>query len=325
MINSAGRYSSEAVASIIKGYSQVDGHGHLSPLLKKICQCNNCHSMYPQRSDKPINCLVRPIPLSRLTTDTQVNKYLIRIKRDDTFLRNLFRSGLGTKQILSKIGSAKFSIGLNPWLDRCMLFRRTEKTKLMIIGIDYKHFPVFRRQRRDHNFPLDSYKTQNNIWGQTWRKFFEKILGEPYSDERVNEFLRDYGVFMTNSMLCFGGSDNPSDHFYGYLKCCRNHITEMIKIVKPKIIVSFGNYGCKNVASILVKSEKENPFLDKLSESRAPLKEMNSIVSNPECAEGIKVRFEFKDMVFWPLYQPARSHLYRYNSDYDNLRKLLDL
>ena len=325
MLNLEHKYSSEEILSVIEGYRLLDRNGHLSSLLKKISKCDNCQLTHPKRSDKPTNCLVRPLPLSRLSTNAHLSKYPIRIKRDDTFLRNLFQSELKTEEIRDKLGSAKFSIGLNPWLDRCMMFRKSKKTKLMIIGIDYKHFPVFHRQRRDHNFPLDSYKTQNNIWGPTWRKFFENILGEPYSDERVNEFLRDYGVFMTNSMLCFGGSDNPSDHFYGYLECCRNYIKEMIKIVKPKVIVSFGNYGCKNVTSILVKSENDNPVLDKLLESRTPLKEMNSIVRNPEYAQGIKVRFESKDIVFWPLYQPARSHIYSYDHDYDNLRELLAL
>jgi hypothetical protein len=325
MINSAGRYSSNAVASIIKGYRLLDSSGHLSSLLRLISNCDKCSLTYPQRPDKPISCLVRSLPLSRLSISAHLSKYPIRIKRDDTFLRNLFQSGLRTEEIRDKLGSAKFSIGLNPWLDRCMLFRRSKKTKLMIIGIDYKHFPVFHRQKRDHNFPLDSYKTQNNIWGPTWRKFFRNILGEPYSDERVNAFLKDYGVFMTNSMLCFGGSDNPSDHFYGYLECCRNHIAEMIKIVKPEVIVSFGNYGCKNVVSIMVEGGNDDPVLHKLSKSRTPLKEMKSVVRSPKYAEGIKVRFEFKDMVFWPLYQPARSHIYSYDHDYDNLRELLAL
>ena len=325
MINLEHKYSSREVLSIIKGYGLIGRHGDLSSLLKKISSCGSCPSTYQQRTDKPINCLVRPLPLFRLSNKAHLSKYSIRIKRDDTFLRNLFRSGLGTEQVLGKLRSAKFSMGLNPWLDRCMLFRKSKKTKLMIIGIDYKHFRVFHCQKRDQNFPLDSYKTQNNIWGPTWRRFFGNLLGKPYNDESVNAFLREYGVFITNSMLCFGGSENPSDHFYGYLQCCRNHIAEMIKIVKPEVIISFGNYGCNNVASILVEGGNDDPVLHKLSKSRTPLKEMKSVVRSSKYAQGIKARYEFKDMLFWPLYQPARSHLYRYDSDYDNLHKLLGL
>ncbi|MBW2046874.1 MAG: hypothetical protein JRI96_18730 [Deltaproteobacteria bacterium] len=128
----------------------------------------------------------------------------------------------------------------------------------MIIGIDYKQLPAFYRNSKDHHFPLDSYRKKNNIWGPTWKTFWQNLLGSPYDDESVNHFLGENGVFITNSMLCFGGNEDPQSHFYGYLECCRNHIARMIEIVKPEIIVSFGNLGCRNVASILLEGDQED-------------------------------------------------------------------
>lgn len=316
-------YSSKELSSIIKGYRLLDRAGYLSSLLKKVVGCKNCASEYPNRTDKPINCLVRPLPLGRLAKEEQVTKYSIRIKRDDTFLRNLFQTNTKTRSVVDGIKSAKFAIGINPWLDRCMLYRKSKKTKLMVIGIDYSHFQVFHKQTRDHNFPLDSYRKQNNIWRRTWKRFWENLLGRPYDETTVNEFLGENGVFITNSMLCFGGVDKSEYHFSGFLECCRNHLRELLRIVRPEIIVSFGNLGCRNVAALLLDRNNENPVLDTLSTALAPLRKMESIITHREHRQGIKVRYNSRDMIFWPLYQPARSHINWYNGDYETLKKLV--
>jgi len=319
------KYSEKEASLIIRGYKLLDNGEKISNLLKRVSSCRSCNNKYSNRSDLPLNCLVRPLPLLRLENRESISKYCIRIRRDDTFLRNLFEKKLTTKTMLKRLGSAKFSIGLNPWLDRCMLHRKTRKTKLMIVGIDYKHFPVFHKLQRDHNFPLDGYTIKNNIWGPTWKRFWNNLLERPYSDEDVDGFISQNGVFITNSMLCFGGSSNPESHFYGYLKCCRNHIREMIKIVKPNILVSFGNFGCSNVASILSAENDENVTIRKLANSSSPLKEMSSISRKQKVKNGIEARYNFRDLIFWPLYQPARSHIHKYNGDYTTLRHLLNL
>ncbi|MBW1669759.1 MAG: hypothetical protein JRJ66_17305 [Deltaproteobacteria bacterium] len=228
MQNSNDIYTPVELSKIIKGYSKLDSDGQLTSLLREIRNCRQCAKSFPDRADLPTN------------------------------LRNLFRKNLTTSAIIKRTASAKFAIGLNPWLDRCMLFRKTRKTKLMIIGIDYKQLPAFYRNSKDHHFPLDSYRKKNNIWGPTWKTFWQNLLGSPYDDESVNHFLGENGVFITNSMLCFGGNEDPQSHFYGYLECCRNHIARMIEIVKPEIIVSFGNLGCRNVASILLEGDQED-------------------------------------------------------------------
>ncbi|MBW1911413.1 MAG: hypothetical protein JRJ11_18045 [Deltaproteobacteria bacterium] len=230
-----------------------------------------------------------------------------------------------TKTVVNSLVSAKFSIGLNPWLDRCMLFRTSPKTKLMIVGIDYKHFPFFHKNRRDHQFPLSSYKNQNNIWGITWKRFWTNLLGEPYDDNKVNAFIKKKGVFITNSMLCFGGSENPQSHLYGYLECCQLYIKEMIKIVRPEVLVSFGVLGCRNVASILKEENEKNEILTRLATKSSPLREMVSIARKRKFRNGIEVDYNSSDIVFWPLYQPARSHIYKYKGDYTKLRSILDL
>jgi hypothetical protein len=97
----------------------------------------------------------------------------------------------------------------------------------------------------------------------------------------------------------------------------------MIGIVEPEVIVSFGNLGCRNVASILLQYDKGNRDLKKLAKSLSPLKEMESISKGMKKGEGIKTRYNSRDMVFRPLYQPARSNVYGYPGEYAKLRSLL--
>ena len=317
------KYGKEEILSIIKGYKRLDRDGSLSSLFNKVATCKKCIENYPHRDDHPINSLVRPIPLPRLSAQKHFYNYGIRIKRDDTFLRNLFSKAVNTDEALEMIGSAKFSIGMLPWLDRCMLHRRGRRTTMMIVGIDYKHFPVFFSNPRDHHFPLDSYYRKSNVWGGTWRRFWAHLLGKPYADEMVDNFIGQKGVYITNSMLCFGGDTSSQRHFYGYLECCREYIIEQIRIVQPEILVSFGNYGCRNVASILLNQNRETEILQMLSKSNSPLRIFEKLVLDKSCRNGLKVKYDNLPLTFWPLYQPSRSHINRYARDYETLRKLL--
>ena len=277
----------------------------------------------PHRSDHPVNALVRALPLSRLSTTKHMTNYIIRMKRDHTFLKNLFHTSLPVHDIIQELGSAKFSIGLLPWLDRCMLFRRTQTTKLMILGIDYKHFPVFYAHKNDQNFPLTSYRISNNIWGPSWKNFWTKLLGIPYDDKAVNAFLTREGVYMINSMLCFGGSASPTTHSFEYIACCRQHIIDQLTIVRPDILVSFGNAGCRNAASILLEHNPKNRLVQRLAESSSPIKLMSSLLAEQDLHQGIRVAYHSRPLIFWPLYQPARIHLHRYTHDYDILQQLV--
>ena len=318
------KYTNEEVTRIIQGYKKLGSPKRLSNLLNRISHCNDCESNHRNRLDHPINSLVRPLPLDRLSSMEDILKYIRRIKREDTFLRNLFSRCRSYHTVLDKIGSAKFSIGLLPWLDRCMLYRVGKKTKLMVIGIDYKNFPSFHSNPKDHNFPLDSYRKPNNIWGPTWRRFWSNILDKSHDDKAVNDFIKSQGVYMTNSQLCFGRNKAATGHFFKYLECCRDHIVDQIKIVRPKIIVSFGNFGCRNVASILSQENPDNTVLQELTRLRSPLKEvMKSLISHyPGIKKkGINVKYNPARVTFWPLYQPARNK--RYDGDYRVLRKVI--
>jgi len=320
------KYSLEQVSQIIKGYKLLDRNGALSSLLERIAQCTCCAKTHPNRQDKPINALVRPIPLADFSTGDQIREYCSEIVRDDVNLRHVFQSSTDCEDALSKLDSAKFAIGLLPWLDRCMLFRRSKKTKLMVIGIDYKHFPPFHANRKEHCFPLDTYRKPVNTWGPTWRNFWGRLLGGPYDDDEVNKFLEENGVFMTNSMLCFGGSDNPKAHFYGYIECCRNYIRELLQLVEPEIVVSFGKFGCENVASILREQNINSLMLGLLSDNKVPFNEkISAVISDNNYSEGIYLNYNTSPLVFWPLYQPALSHLHQYKGDYEVLRSLLGL
>jgi hypothetical protein len=263
--------------------------------------------------------LVRSLPALR--ADDDIRKYLVRVKRDDTFLRNLMCS-MTADEAISKIGSAKFAIGLLPWLDRCMLFRRGTKTKLMVVGIDYKHFPVFVEQRSDHCFPLDSYRTKTNIWGKSWRMFWSGIFRQ-YDDGAVNAFIEEHGVYFTNSMLCFGGSADPNEHSREYVERCRAFIERQIEIVRPEVLVSFGDIGAWNVANMLLEHNAGSQVLQRLAMSSHPLRDMANMVAVGDVRHGIDVELPGRRVKFWPMYQPARRHLHGFDGDYVVLRKLL--
>ena len=173
------KYSSEQIFQIIKGYKLLDRDGALSSLLERIANCNKCALIYPTRPDHPVNALVRPIPISTLLTEDQISNYCKDIERDDAFLRKIFKNSSNLDDAVSQLDSGKFAIGLLPWLDRCMLFRRSERTKLMIIGIDYKHFPPFYARKSEHCFPSDNYQKRINTWGPTWRNFLEESFSLP--------------------------------------------------------------------------------------------------------------------------------------------------
>ena len=108
-------YSSIEIASIIRGYRMLDREGQLSSVLKTISRCRQCSEDYPQRKDRPFNFLVRPLPLKKLAATEQAEKYQIRLKRDDTFLRNFLQARVKPRGVTRTIGSAKFAVGLNPW------------------------------------------------------------------------------------------------------------------------------------------------------------------------------------------------------------------
>jgi hypothetical protein len=218
-------------------YQKLDG---LTDLLRDAARCRACHDTFPDRHDLPVNALVRPLPT--LMTDDEVRKYLIRVKRDDTFLRNLSASATTAEHVTPKLKGAKFAIGLLLWLDRCMLFRQAKNTKLMVVGIDYKHFPPFVDQGRDHCFLLDSYRTRTNVGGKSWRMFWSGLFGQ-YDDDAVNAFIGQHGVHFTNSMVCFGGCTDPNEHSREYVECCRPFIERQTEIVRPKVLVSFGDIG----------------------------------------------------------------------------------
>jgi uracil-DNA glycosylase len=318
------KYSLEQVSQIIKGYKLLDQNGALSSLLEQITLCHNCALTYPSRDDHPVNALVRPLPLANFSTEDQIIEQCKVIQREDSDLRTNFKGSSNLAEIVAQLGSCKFAIGLLPWLDRCMLFRRTEKTKLMIIGIDYKHFPCFCQRESERNFPLDSYQKRINTWGPSWRNFWSNLLCSPYDDQQVNRFLETNGVFMTNSMLCFGNSTDPQNHFHGYLNCCRGHIRALVRIVQPEIVVSFGKLGCENVASLLHEQNVDNSVLKQVANPGTSFQaKIEAIRGSEEYREGITVSYNSRPIVFWPLYQPARRKN-RYEGDYHVVRRLLN-
>jgi uracil-DNA glycosylase len=117
-------------------------------------------------------------------------------------------------------------------------------------------------------------------------------------------------------MLCFGGGTDPGDHPRGYVECCRPFIKRQIEIVKPDVLVSFGDIGAWNVATILLE-HNDNEVLRRLAASRHPLREMSAMVDAGEVHTGIDARLGKHPMTFWPLYQPARRHLQGFDGDYE--------
>lgn len=316
------RYSEQEIRSIVDGYMTLDQDGRLSALMAKVTRCRKCQVMDSLGKSRPINALVRPLPLPRLSDNKAFRNYCIKIKRDDSYLRHQFEPGRSAEEVTAALGPTKFSIGLLPWTDRCMLYQKSNgQTKLMVIGIDYKNFPPFFHSPRDHQFPLDSYRKSNNIWGPSWRQFWRYLLGTA-DDATVNNFIGENGVFFTNSMLCFGGSKDRTHHEEICLTNCRNHIAELISIMRPDVLVSFGVLGLRNIVSLLIEQNPGHPFLESLVGAEMPFKEMEKAVNRGMGAEGVQVLWEGRHVAFWPLYQPARPN--RYNRDYEVLRGLLN-
>ena len=318
------KYTERDFRLIIRGYRQLDRDAALSTLLRDVFSCSKCHIKYPDRHDHPANLLVRPLPLPRLDNRTDVDKYFIRIKRDHGHLRNMLEEKLALSEFLSRVGSARFSIGLLPWLDYSMLHRKSGVTDMMIIGIDFKNFPYFINNEKDHHLPLATPQAPNNIWGPTWRRFWSNLLAAPYEDLAVRNFLNVRGAYFTNSMLCFGGANDPRLHCYQYVECCRPYIERQIAIVKPKCLVSFGDFGCRNVAAILEKYNPDCEPLSLLSRSRNPLCIFRSY-SVQDRHRLFHLKFESHDLGFVPLYQPGWSHTAEYRRDYSELREYLQL
>jgi uracil-DNA glycosylase len=309
-------YTDQERHRIVRGYQKLDG---LLELLREASRCRACHEAHAGRPDLPVNALVRPLPA--LKGDDEICRYLIRVKRDDTFLRNLLASATTAEQVTTKLKGARFALGLLPWLDRCMLLRRGKRTKLMVVGIDYKSLPSFVGHERDHCFPLDSYRTRTNVWGRSWRMFWSGLFGH-YDDDAVNAFIGQHGAYFTNSMLCFGGSTDPNDHPRRYVECCRPFIERQIDIAKPEVLVSFGDIGAWNVATILLGHNQGNQVLQTLAASRHPLRGMGNMVGTGMVQDGIDVVVRGRRMKFWPMYQPARRHLHGFDGDYAALQSL---
>ncbi|MGE4545707.1 MAG: uracil-DNA glycosylase family protein [Pedobacter sp.] len=315
------RYSEQEIRSIIDGYRSLDQGGRLSALMANITRCRQCHAMISLGTNKPINALSRPLPLPRLSDDNAFRNYCIKIKRDDTYLRHQFTSGRSAEKVIAALGPSKFSIGLLPWTDRCMLYKKNNgRTKLMVIGIDYKNFPPFFDSPRDHQFPLDSYRKSNNIWGPSWRQFWRYLLGTA-EDSAVNHFIAENGVFFTNSMLCFGGSQDRTHHEEVCLTNCRSHIAELISIIRPDVLVSFGVLGLRNTVGLLLEQNPDHPLLKKLNGADMPFAAMEKAVKRGMGANDVQVMWEGQSVAYWPLYQPARPN--RYHRDYEGLRGLL--
>jgi uracil-DNA glycosylase len=129
-------------------------------------------------------------------------------------------------------------------------------------------------------------------------------------------------VYFTNSMLCFGGSEDPNEHSREYVECCRPFIERQIDIAKPEVLVSFGDIGAWNVATILLGHNQGNQVLQTLAASRHPLRGMGNMVGTGMVQDGIDVVVRGRRMKFWPMYQPARRHLHGFDGDYAALQSL---
>ena len=129
------QYTPEEFRAIVKGFRKLDKGGRFSTLLKEVSQCGRCSTKCDDRPDHPVNLLVRPLPLQKLHNRTAIDNYYTRIKRDHGFLRNLLDAHLSPSAFRKRVVSARFCIGLLPWLDYSMLHRRSSSTDLMVVGI----------------------------------------------------------------------------------------------------------------------------------------------------------------------------------------------
>ena len=102
------QYTPEEFRSIVHGYRKLDKGGRLSALFREVSLCDRCREHHPDCSDPPVNLLVRPLPLPRLSNGTAVDNYYPRIKRDHGFLRNLLAARLSPSAFRKKVVSERF-------------------------------------------------------------------------------------------------------------------------------------------------------------------------------------------------------------------------
>jgi hypothetical protein len=319
------RYTIDDFRLIVRGYRMLDSasNGALSVLLSDVYHCRSCMGE-PRPVDRPSNFLVRPLPLAHLADSTSVANYFIRLKRDDTFLRQLLTSCRDTASIHTHIRSARFSVGLLPWLDFSMLHRTTASSALMVVGIDFKNLSAFLANRADHAFPLDCPVAPTNVWGPTWQRFWSNLLQAPYDDISVSDFLCNRGVYFTNSVLCFGGGNNPRSHSYRCAEHCRPHIERQISIVRPQALASFGALASRNLSTLLLKYNPDCAVLRSLAVSKHPLHMLQDIGESGR-RELRCLCWESYPIAYFPLYQPAWSQIAPHRKDYSELRAFLGI
>jgi hypothetical protein len=157
------RFTFDEFYKVVQGYRILeDAHGSLEAVLRDANRCRACMKDAGD-SESPVNLLVRALPLSRLADRASVVRYFRRVKRDDGFLRSLLKPGSSPVALRSRLVSERFSIGLLPWLDYGMLHRRSRETAIMVVGIDFKNWPAFVKNERDHYFPLDAPGSPSNV------------------------------------------------------------------------------------------------------------------------------------------------------------------
>lgn len=118
--------------------------------------------------------------------------------------------------------------------------------------------------------------------------------------------------------------ENPVAHSHEYMACCQPFIERQLEIVKPKCLVSFGNLGCWNVASILKAHNPDCRALVLLSRTISPLKRWKTL-SSRDRQELHHLKLGSRELAFFPHYQPAWAAALKNKIDYGPLRKCLQV
>ncbi len=273
-------YSHDEIISIINKYKNHENLTGMEAFLKKAASCRKCETLADESQEDddrrfervPLNRLVSPIDFNVTSSDLAIaieNHY----KNFRNFFNRKYYEPISNFEILEG-SNAEFhdyvmnrffperqglSIGVCGWTDASML-RSKEKPEIMIIGADWyplRSQPTFLIERDDESF-LNP--------GGFLRKLLPAIPHEQFA-EAWKDLLSKHGVYFTNAMLCYRpqsakvGNRNIAPESFLY---CQEHLEAQIRIISPKLIITWGLQPALSMLRYVSKLSSENDTTIKL-------------------------------------------------------------
>lgn len=325
-------YNTGEIIKIIDGYKQLNENGRMGAFLSRVSGCRKCEGLPIEK--RPLNRIVNSIDL---TVDSSKEAERIEELYKDfalKFERKRYEPIDHFKQVEG--GDAGFyqyvmnnfwpentglSIGVNGWTDASLLHSRT-KPEIMLVGADW--------------YPLRSQSTfLTEKDDDTFRnpgKFLSKLYPDLEADQRKKAWdvlLADYGIYFTNAMLCYRpqsgkvGNRNIAPESFHY---CQMHLEEQIRIIKPKLIITWGLQPALSIIRYISSQKKESEIALKFRELVTSGFKFSKL-GKMGLASPFQIQAEWGEFHFHPLCHPSMPNRWGKQDgtflDYISLRKWL--